>query len=241
MVLKKTSRAFTLVELLVVISIIALLLSVLMPALGKARAMAQATVCSSRLHQLGLATMLYVQNYNNKYFLSYANGQQAWASSAQGAELQRYAGTKAGFYPGSIFDCPTQKPRGKDQGPYWGYTVTLVPFVGYLDYAYNACLGDGDILSKTWPAPRANIKQASATVMYWDSIRYRGYYCKTLGSGAPNQEYWNNTRASTTNFSPLPSLMQWPHSKGANFVFVDGHAEKANEKKVTDAWFNPGF
>jgi len=241
MVLKKTSQAFTLVELLVVISIIALLLAVLMPALSKARAQGQAVVCSSRLHQLGLACQMYLNEYNNQFFPSYADPQQAWATSAQGAKLQTLAGTKVGFYPGSLYDCPAQKSRGKDQGAYWAYMVTKVPFVGYLDYAYNACLGDGDVDSPALPAPKAKIKQASATIMFWDSIRYRGYYSKTLGSGRRNEEYWNNKNADTTNFSPLPSLMQWPHSKAANFVFVDGHTGKANEQTLKDSWFNPGF
>jgi prepilin-type N-terminal cleavage/methylation domain-containing protein/prepilin-type processing-associated H-X9-DG protein len=57
-------RAFTLVELLVVISIIALLIALLMPALSRARKLARTTQCLTHLRDIGFAATKYINDYN---------------------------------------------------------------------------------------------------------------------------------------------------------------------------------
>ena len=65
--MKLKKKGFTLVELLVVISIIALLLSILMPSLGKAKEQAKKVVCGTNLRQQGVTLAAYAPDYQNKY------------------------------------------------------------------------------------------------------------------------------------------------------------------------------
>ena len=63
-IVNSKSRAFTLIELLVVVAIIALLVSILLPALNEARESAKKTLCAVNLHGLALANCLYASNHD---------------------------------------------------------------------------------------------------------------------------------------------------------------------------------
>lgn len=64
--MRNKGMGFTLVELLVVISIISMLLAITIPSLNKARQYSKRTACKAQLHDIGMALRMYLDNNRNK-------------------------------------------------------------------------------------------------------------------------------------------------------------------------------
>ncbi len=119
------NRAFTLIEVLVVVAIIALLVAILLPTLSRVRRQSRQAACGSQLHQIGLALVSYAVSH--KEFPHQArvgvpgsnigakggNVIGAWPSSVHNT-LGRYLGTRSRISPSEVFYCPSV--READRG-----------------------------------------------------------------------------------------------------------------------------
>ena len=109
-------RAFTLVELLVVISIIALLVSILLPALSKARESARTVICATNLRNVGMAIIYYADDNNN--FLPPGFGFEGMQGTAWehnnywSVAVSEYINPQQDVYHSSAeaMHCPTKRP-----------------------------------------------------------------------------------------------------------------------------------
>jgi prepilin-type N-terminal cleavage/methylation domain-containing protein/prepilin-type processing-associated H-X9-DG protein len=214
-VLRSRLRGFTLIELLVVIAIIAILAAILFPVFARAREKARQTSCLSNVKQLGLAWLMYAQDYDEMVCVSYYftpdfSWEYAWDFTLQWNPDFTVGGVYDGLLTAytknqQISQCPSFHAAG------WGR-----PYTGY---GYNASYIGGDPIAGIPACSLAAIQSPSETAVFADA----GFY--SSGSVAAT----NYLRAPS---DPLFSAgkAHFRHNGTANVCYADGHA-KASAKK----------
>lgn len=221
--------AFTLIELLVVISIIALLIGLLLPALGAARESARAVRCLANEKQIGLAVMVYANDFDNLLLPAYHGAFPDFWANGSGTFywhfdhlLQEISPERMGLptqneqLAGTIFECPSGDFTDSNPSTWRdrGYGVNRDLLGDKLQgQATSLGLSGGNL---------QRYKRNSFKPLDWidkpSEAMYAIDYYSNAGIG------FGNNAVQTNNSLYRMRFASGRHNEKLNAVFADGHA-----------------
>jgi len=260
-------KAFTLIELLVVIAIIAILAAILFPVFAQAREKARQTSCLSNLKQLGMASQMYIQDYDEHFMNEWQNYNNDGCTGFWPCQY----GTFIGAPPAGVLGWYTDPQQHPEHGLNWAYD--LQPYIknaqimtcpstspgahgstwneatntDSASYMYNSNVGDGTAYLGS-PIGEAQIPEPAQLIVLWDSGK-DDRVVEIQGFNGPNlANIVNGACPVVRKFNPTFTCPEcypdWvpPHFNGRNYAFIDGHAKYAIDSAMyntihPDYWF----